>query len=93
VSPQTEFCAGIRAALPLLVGVSPFGMIYGVLALGAGISAGAAQAMSVIVFAGSAQFVITQLIGQGTPWGVIVLTAFVVNVRHVLYSVSIAPHL
>jgi 4-azaleucine resistance transporter AzlC len=93
VSPRTEFYAGIRAALPLLIGVSPFGMIYGVLALGAGLSAGAAQAMSVIVFAGSAQFVITQLIGLGTPWGVIVLTAFVVNVRHVLYSVSIAPHL
>lgn len=91
--PRTEFCAGIRAALPLLIGVSPFGTIYGVLALGAGMSAGAAQAMSVIVFAGSAQFVITQLIGLGTPWGVIVLTAFVVNVRHVLYSVSIAPHL
>jgi len=44
-------------------------MIYGVLALGAGLSAGVAQAMSVIVFAGSAQFVITQLIGLGTPWG------------------------
>jgi 4-azaleucine resistance transporter AzlC len=93
VSPRAEFAAGVRAALPLLIGVSPFGMIYGVLALGAGLSAGAAQAMSVIVFAGSAQFVITQLIGLGTPWGVIVLTAFVVNVRHVLYSVSIAPHL
>jgi 4-azaleucine resistance transporter AzlC len=93
VSPRAEFRTGIRAALPLLIGVAPFGMIYGVLALGAGLSAGVAQAMSVIVFAGSAQFVITQLIGLGTPWGVIVLTAFVVNVRHVLYSVSIAPHL
>ena len=92
MSSRTEFCAGIRAGLPLLIGVSPFGMIYGVLALGAGLSAGAAQAMSVVVFAGSAQFVITQLIGLGTPWGVIVLTAFVVNARHLLYSVSIAPH-
>jgi predicted branched-subunit amino acid permease len=53
------FWAGIQAELPLLVGVFPFGMIYGVLAREAGIPAGAAQAMSAIIFAGSSQFVVT----------------------------------
>ncbi len=59
--PRSEFIAGAKAELPILLGVIPFGMIYGVLALGAGLSPTAAQAMSSIVFAGSAQFVGAQL--------------------------------
>lgn len=93
LSKSQEFWAGVRAEIPLLVGVFPFGVIYGVLALGAGLSPGEAQAMSVIVFAGSAQFVATQLVILGTPSVVIVLTIFTVNLRHALYSASIAPHL
>lgn len=93
LSKSQEFWAGVRAEIPLLVGVFPFGVIYGVLALGAGLSPGEAQAMSVIVFAGSAQFIATQLVVLGTPGVVIVLTIFVVNLRHALYSASLAPHL
>jgi 4-azaleucine resistance transporter AzlC len=88
-----EFTAGLRAELPILLGVVPFGMIYGALALNAGLSPGAAQAMSAIVFAGSAQFVIAQLVSMSAPWAVIVVTAFIVNVRHALYSASMAPYL
>lgn len=88
-----EFWAGVRAEIPLLIGVFPLGVIYGVLALGAGLSPIEAQAMSAIVFAGSAQFIATQLIALGTPGLVIVLTIFVVNLRHALYSASIAPYL
>ncbi|MDP2778416.1 MAG: AzlC family ABC transporter permease, partial [Anaerolineales bacterium] len=53
------FLEGVRAEVPLLIGVFPFGMIYGALALNAGLSNSAAQLMSSIVFAGSAQFVTT----------------------------------
>ncbi|GER91415.1 hypothetical protein KDW_55770 [Dictyobacter vulcani] len=67
-------------------------MIYGVSALGAGIPAGIAQAMSLVVFAGSAQFIIAQLVAAGTPALVVVLTAFIVNIRHMLYSASLARH-
>lgn len=86
-----EFGRGILAVLPLLLGVVPFGMIYGVLALQAGIQSAPAQAMSAILFAGSAQFVTTQLFAGGTPVVVIVLTALIVNLRHALYSASVAP--
>ena len=89
----TEFLAGVKAELPILLGVVPFGMIYGALALAAGLSPDAAQAMSAIVFAGSAQFVGTQLFATGTPGVVILLTTLVVNLRHMLYSASVAPHL
>jgi 4-azaleucine resistance transporter AzlC len=88
-----EFASGIRDELPILIGVIPFGMIYGVLALAAGLPAGVAQAMSAVVFAGSAQFLAVKLIGTGAPALVVILTAFVVNLRHALYSASVAPHL
>ena len=88
-----QFWAGVRAEVPLLIGVFPFGMIYGVLALNAGLSESASQMMSSIVFAGSAQFITTQLVHDAAPGFVIVLTIAVVNLRHVLYSASLAPYL
>ena len=87
------FWAGVRAEIPLLIGVFPFGLIYGALALNAGLSTAAAQLMSSIVFAGSSQFVTTQLVHEGAPGLVIVLTIAVVNLRHMLYSASLAPYL
>lgn len=90
---RVEFLAGVRAELPIAVGVAPFGLIYGVLALAGGLSPAVAQAMSAIVFAGSAQFIGERLIGGGAAWPVIWLTTLVVNLRHVLYSASLFPYL
>ncbi len=88
-----KFWAGVQAEIPLLIGVFPFGLIYGALALGVGLSTAAAQMMSSIVFAGSAQFIAAQLVHEAAPGLVIVLTIAVVNLRHMLYSASIAPYL
>lgn len=88
-----EFLAGLRGGAPLLVGVIPFGLIYGVLAVRAGLPATMAQGMSALVFAGSAQFITTQLLTEGAPLLVIILTAAIVNLRHLLYSASMAPYL
>lgn len=94
MSEQTkQFWAGVKAEFPLLVGVFPFGMIYGALALNAGLSKSASQMMSSIVFAGSSQFVTAQLVHDAAPGFVIVLTIAVVNLRHMLYSASLAPYL
>jgi 4-azaleucine resistance transporter AzlC len=90
---RSEFLAGLKGELPLLLGVMPYGMIYGVLALKAGLPADVAQAMSFIVFAGSSQLIGTPLMAGGSPAIVIVLTAFVVNLRHALYSASMAPYI
>ena len=91
LSPRVEFFNGVKAELPILLGVAPFGMIYGMLALQAGLSPALALAMSSIVFAGSSQFIGTQLMAQGAGGLVIVATTFVVNLRHALYSASVAP--
>ncbi len=91
LSSRAEFLNGVKAELPILLGVLPFGMIYGVLALQAGLPPAAALAMSSIVFAGSSQLIGTQLMAQGAGGLVIVATTFVVNLRHALYSASVAP--
>ena len=89
---RPEFWSGVKAELPILVGVIPFGLIYGILALDAGLTPLQAQAMSAVVFAGSAQFIMAQLFAIDTPALVIVITAFLVNLRHALYSASLSPY-
>jgi 4-azaleucine resistance transporter AzlC len=93
LSRRSEFLAGARAQLPLLAGVAPFGMAYGAYAVESGLSSTLAQAMSVIVFGGASQFVGVQQMSAGVPGAIIVLTAFLVNLRHMLYGASLAPHL
>jgi 4-azaleucine resistance transporter AzlC len=88
-----SFWAGVRAEVPLLIGVFPFGLIYGALAITSGLPPLTAQLMSSIVFAGSSQFLAAQLFHESAPGLVIVLTIAVVNLRHLLYSASLAPYL
>lgn len=90
---RSALFAGITAEMPLLLGVVPFGLIYGVLALQGGLPPAAAFAMSSIVFAGSAQFVGAQLFAAGAPGGLILSTTAILNLRHILYSASVAPYL
>jgi 4-azaleucine resistance transporter AzlC len=92
-SKRREFLSGVRDTAPLLLGAFPFGLIYGTLAITAGLSRGAAMAMSLFVFAGSAQFVAVGLIAYGAPIAIIVFTTFIVNLRHMLYSATLLPHL
>ena len=90
---RREFLAGVRDEAPILLGVAPFGVIFGTLAAGAGLTHAAAQAMSSVIFAGSAQFVAAQLFAAGASGVIVVLVVFVVNLRHALYSASMAPHI
>jgi 4-azaleucine resistance transporter AzlC len=92
-TPRTEFLSGVKAELPLMIGVIPFGMIYGILAIAAGLPAVVAQSMSFIIFAGSSQFVSAQLFGLGVPGIINIFTVWVINLRHALYGASVAPYL
>ncbi|WP_010484968.1 AzlC family ABC transporter permease [Pseudomonas sp. S9] len=99
-----EFSQGVRDMLPMLLGAMPFGIIYGSLAVAAGLSPWQTLAMSVfffsgsaqfiaisLVFAGSAQFIAISLLSSGVGLTVLLLTTFVVNLRHALYSASLQP--
>jgi 4-azaleucine resistance transporter AzlC len=91
MNPSSAFLTGIRALLPMLLGVAPFGVIYGVVALQSGIPPLAAVLMSSIVFAGSAQFLLAQLVGAGAPALLSIGAVGLINLRHALYSASVAP--
>jgi 4-azaleucine resistance transporter AzlC len=90
---RDEFIAGMRDTLPLLLGALPFGLIYGALAATSGLSMSAALAMSAFVFAGSSQFIAVGLVSAQTPVAIIILTTLIVNLRHLLYSATLLPHL
>ena len=85
------FLQGARDITPLLIAAAPFGVVYGALAQANGLSVLATLGMSLFVFAGSSQFVAVTLIGAGAALPIIVLTVFVVNLRHMLYAVSLMP--
>jgi len=90
---RSEFLAGMRDTFPLVVGAIPFGFIYGALALNSGFSPLGALGLSLFVFAGSSQFIGANLVAGGAALWVIVLTTFIVNLRHALYSATLAPHM
>ena len=92
-TPRSEFLAGVHAELPLLLGVVPFGMIFGVLGLAAGLPAWAVVLSSSLIFGGSSQVVFAQLWGVAAPPAITVTTIGVVNLRHLLYSAAVAEYL
>lgn len=88
-----DFRQGIRDSVPVLIGVAPFGLLFGALAVENGMSIVEATLMSALIFGGASQMVGIDLFGtQIAPW-MIVLSIFAVNFRHVLYSASLGPKL
>jgi 4-azaleucine resistance transporter AzlC len=88
---RNAFLRGIRDILPLLVAVVPFGLITGVSAVGVGVSPAELIFMSATVYAGVSQIAALSLLGTGASIGVIVLTVVMINLRHLMYSASLAP--
>jgi 4-azaleucine resistance transporter AzlC len=88
-----HFIAGFRAALTISPGVMSWGMISGVAMVAAGLPPVAAMAMSLLVFAGSSQLATLQLMAGGAALPIALLAGFVINLRFVLFSLSLAPHL
>ena len=84
---------GVRRALPIVLGYVPIGFAYGVLAGKSGISEANTLLMSLIVFAGSSQFIAIGLFASGSGPAAAILTTFVVNLRHLLMAASLAPYL
>ena len=84
--------AGLQA-LPIVMGYLPIGFAFGILARSAGISGLNAVLMSCLVYAGSSQLIAVGLFAAGvSPWSII-LTTFVVNLRHLLMSAALSPYL
>ena len=87
-SNQHYFWRGAVACLPLCIAVIPWGILAGSFAIEAGLSPVEAQAMSAILFAGSAQLVAVGMFKTGVGLATMLLTTFFITSRHFLYSVS-----
>ena len=87
------FKAGLKAGWPICLGYLPIGMAFGVLAQKAGLTPLQIGLMSIMVFAGSAQFIAVSMLTGGASATAIITTTFVVNLRHVLMSSALAVYL
>lgn len=90
-SSRRAFRAGFVAIFPLWLGAAPFGAIYAVTAIAAGLSPAQTLAMSLLVFAGASQFTAAGLFASGAAPAAIIITTLIVNLRHMLLAASIAP--
>ncbi len=92
---QHQFLHGMKDTIPLILGAIPFGIIFGAIAVTGenALTPQGTMGMSLFVFAGSAQFIGAGLFIEGVGIPFIVLTTFVVNLRHALYSASLAPYM
>jgi predicted branched-subunit amino acid permease len=84
--------AGAVSVAPLLIGVIPFGLLFGAAAVDAGFTVAEVVGSSVIVFAGASQIAIVELLGDGATVLVAVATALMINLRMLVYSASLAPY-
>ncbi|MDF1515227.1 MAG: AzlC family ABC transporter permease [Anaerolineae bacterium] len=89
----SAWLSGMVKALPIVFGYIPIGFAYGVLAEQAGLSLMNTLLMSVIVYAGSSQLIAVGLFAAAVPGLTIILTTFIVNLRHMLFSAALSPYL
>ena len=88
-----ELLRGITDQLPLQLGVVPFGLVFGVLGIGSGLSPLQTILMSSIVFGGASQVVFVQLWATGASPLIVGSSVAVINLRHLLYSAAVAKYL
>ncbi|WP_246778352.1 AzlC family ABC transporter permease [Maritalea myrionectae] len=86
---DSDYIAGIKHIAPLLVAMVPISLVFGGLAAQKGLSPLEVGLMSAVVFAGGSQFVAIDFWASPVPWAAIVLSALLVNVRHILMSASL----
>ena len=84
---------GMLASAPFVIVVGPFALLFGVVATEAGLDVAKVMLFSISVFAGASQFAALQLMQENAPVLVILATSLAVNLRMVMYSVAMAPHL
>ncbi len=89
----SEFLLGIRAFFPLIFAATPIGLLFGALAAQKGLSPLEVLLMGSFVFAGGSQFLALDLWSEPLPWLTIALSTWLINLRHVLMSTSLAPKL
>lgn len=89
---KASFFAGGKKAIPIMLGYAPLGLAFGVIAREKGLDVVQTALMSLLVFSGSGQFIGVGLLAAGASIPAILLTTFLVNLRYLLFSAAMAPH-
>lgn len=90
---RSAYLIGLRDGAPFVLVIVPFAMLFGLVAREAGWSLDQIVGMSVLVIAGAAQFTAVQMLAEGAPLAIVIVTALAVNLRMAMYSAALAPHL
>ncbi|WP_343583906.1 AzlC family ABC transporter permease [Herbaspirillum sp.] len=89
---KEAFQEGWRASASTIPAVFAWGIVSGMAMVKSGMSIFQSLGMSLLVYAGSAQFAVLPLLAAGTPLLVVFFTAMIVNLRFVIFSAAVAPH-
>ncbi|QIE46896.1 branched-chain amino acid ABC transporter permease [Pseudohalocynthiibacter aestuariivivens] len=92
-STKSPYWQGVRAGLPFILILAPFGTLFGVVAAESGLNLFEALVMSVLTIAGASQFTALQLLNEQVPTLIVILAALTVNLRLAMYSAALTPHL
>ena len=92
VPDPAGFASGARAGLPVVLGYLSIGFAAGVVQRASGLSVAEVMLMSLVLYAGSAQFVVASMLAAASPPLAVIATVFFVNLRHLLLSAALAPH-
>jgi 4-azaleucine resistance transporter AzlC len=90
---RADFVAGLKDGWPMFLAYVPIAMLWGTLAAVKGFSVLEAFLMSALLYAGASQFVAIEMWVDPLPIFLMILTIFIINIRHVLYAASISRHM
>jgi len=92
-TPKSAYLKGVTGAVPFLLVVIPFGMLFGVVGTEAGLNLAQVMGFTTLVIAGAAQFTAIQLMVDEAPAIVVIVSALAVNLRMAMYAAALAPYL
>ena len=92
LSARAAYWRGFRDAVPFVLIVAPFGVVFGVVALEAGFTISQTMAFTIGTYAGAAQLAAIQLLSENAPLAIVIFTALAVNARMAMYSAALAPY-
>lgn len=92
-SVTKAYWQGVRDGAPFVLVVFPFGMLFGVVGVEAGLNLAQVMGFSVLVIAGASQFAALSLMQENAPILIVLATALAVNLRMAMYSASLTPFL
>lgn len=79
----------LKSTLPVFFGYITLGIAFGLVLTEANYPWWLAPIMSIFMYAGAAQFIIVGLFAAGTPLTAILITEALVNIRHIVYGLSL----